>query len=97
VCPEVDELLKRCVQGGRIDGSMVARLGPLLDLYGEHVFALAVRDVLAKGSSAVSGLMVACEHRRRERGQPVPVDIAMPAHIPDRDVVPHALEDYDGP
>jgi transposase len=97
VCPEVDELLKRCVQDGRMLGSMVARLGHLLDLYGEHVFALAVGDVLAKGSSAISGLMVACEHRRRERGQPVPVDIAMPAHIPDRDVVPHALEDYDGP
>lgn len=97
VCPRVDELLARCVDNGRKVGAAVARLTYLLDLYGDHNFALAVGDVLDTGAGDLPGLVVACERRRRERGQPVPIDVAMPAHIPDRDVVPHSLEDYDEP
>lgn len=97
VCPEIDELLKRCVHEGRLVGSTVSRLTHLLGLYGEQIFTHAIADVIAKGSTDLGAVVVACERRRRERGQPVPLDVAMPAHIPDRDVVPHALEDYDGP
>jgi transposase len=97
VCSRVDELLARCVDNGRLVGAAVARLTQLLDLYGDQTFAFAVEDVLDAGSSDVSAVVVACERRRRERGQPVPLDVAMPAHIPDRDVIPHALEDYDEP
>jgi len=97
VCPAIDELLARCVRDGRLVGATVARLTHLLDLYGEHVFTLAIADLLAKESADLGALVVACERRRRERGQPVPLDVALPAHIPDREVVPHALEDYDGP
>jgi transposase len=95
VCSDIDELLKRCVHDGRLVGSTVSRLTHLLGLYGDQVFAQAIADVLAKGSTALGAVVVACERRRRERGQPVPLDVAMPAHIPDREVVPHALEDYD--
>lgn len=97
VCPRVDELLARCVDHGRLVGPAVSKLSHLLGLYGDHTFVLAVDDVLDAGSSNISALVVACERRRRERGQPVPLDVAMPAHIPDRDVIPHSLEDYDEP
>ena len=97
VCPAIDELLARCVRDGRLVGATVARLTHVLDLYGDHVFTLAIADLLAKESADLGALVVACERRRRERGQPVPLEVAMPAHIPDREVVPHALEDYDGP
>jgi transposase len=95
--PRIDELLARCVDNGRLVGSTVSKLLHLADLYGSHVFGLAVDDALDGGGSDISGLVVACERRRRERGQPVPLDVAMPAHIPDREVIPHALEDYDEP
>lgn len=97
VCPAVDELLARCVRDGRLVGTTVVRLTHLLDLYGEAVFVTAVADVLERGSTDTSAVVVACERRRRERALPVPVDVALPAHIPDRDVIPHALENYDEP
>jgi hypothetical protein len=97
VCPAIDELLARCVRDGRLVGATVARLRRVLDLYGNHVFSLAIAVLLAKESTDLGALVVACERRRRERGQPVPLEIALPAHIPDREVVPHALEDYDAP
>lgn len=97
VCPAIDELLARCVTDGRLVGTTVVRLSHLLSLYGEQVFTTAIADVLARGSNDVSAVVVACERRRRERALPVPVDVAMPAHIPDRDVVPHDLENYDEP
>ncbi len=97
VCPRVDELLARCVDHGRLVGSSVSRLTQLLELYGDRTFAIAVDDVLDAGSSDLSAVVVACERRRRERGQPVPLDVAMPAHIPDCEVIPHSLEDYDEP
>lgn len=97
VCPRVDELLARCVDHGRLVGPSVSRLAQLLELYGDRTFAIAVDDVLDAGSSDISAVVVACERRRRERGQPVPLDVAMPAHIPDCEVIPHSLEDYDEP
>ena len=97
ICPAIDEVLTRCVQDGRMVGSTVARLTHLLSLYGDHVFTAAITDVLARGSTSVSAVVVACERRRRAHAQPVPVDVDMPAHIPDRDVIPHALENYDEP
>lgn len=95
VCPAIDRLLECWIQEGRALGPTVFRLGKLLDLYGESIFVAAVDDVLARNVTDYSALTVACEHRRRRQARPVPVDVAMPAHIPDRDVVPHKLEDYD--
>ena len=95
VSPRIDELLGIWVDDGRLVGAMCFRLVKLLDLYGEHVFAAAVDDVLDKQATDVGALVVACEQRRRQQSRPVPVDVSLPAHIPDRDVIPHALEDYD--
>ena len=33
--------------------------------------------------------------RRTDRRRPVPVDVPLPPHIEDRDVIPHDLETYD--
>jgi transposase len=95
LCPRIDELLARWVEDGRLIGAMCFRLGRTLDLYGDAVFAAAVIDVLDRNSSDYGALNVACENRRRQQARPIPVEVSMPTHIRDRDVIPHALEDYD--
>lgn len=95
LCPRIDELLARWVEDGRLLGPMCFRLGRTLDLYGEAVFVAAVGDVLDRNSTDYGALNVACENRRRQQARPIPVDVSMPAHARDREVIPHALEDYD--
>jgi transposase len=97
VCPTVDQLIERCVLDGRLVGTAVFRLGKLLELYGDAVFAEAVTDCISREVRDLGAVEVACEKRRRHRDLPVPVNVTMPRHIPDRDVVPHDLEDYDEP
>jgi hypothetical protein len=67
----------------------------LLDLYGDEVFAAAVAEIVARGLRDTGALAVACDRLRVERRRPVPLDIHLPAHADDRDVVPHDLESYD--
>jgi hypothetical protein len=97
VCPAVDQLMAICVTEGRLVGPSIYRLGKLLDAYGDAVFAEAVADVVARDIRDLGAVEVACEKRRRHRHLPVPVNVDMPRHIPDRDVVPHDLENYDEP
>jgi hypothetical protein len=73
----------------------VTRAIKLLDLYGDEVFAAAVAEIAERGLRDVGALAVGCDRIRRDRHRPVPVDITLPAHIDDRDVVPHDLETYD--
>jgi transposase len=97
LCPAIDQLLARCVTDGRLIGSSVFRLGRLLDLYGDAVFAEAVAEVLSRDTRDLGAVQIACEKHRRHRDRPVPVSVVIPSHIPDRDVVPHDLENYDEP
>lgn len=97
ICPAVDRLLSRCISDGRLLGPAVFRLGKMLDLYGDTVFVEAVADVLAHDGRDLDAVQTACEHFRRRRDQPVPISVALPSHIPDREVIPHALENYDEP
>jgi hypothetical protein len=90
-------LIARCLTDGRLVGSSIYRLGKLLDAYGAGVFADAVADVVARDIRDLRAVEVACEKRRRHRNLPVPVNVDMPRHVPDRDVVPHDLENYDEP
>ncbi len=76
-------------------GSMTARAGVLLDLYGADMFRAAVRDVLARGTWDVGAISQLCEQRRIAASRPVPVVVPLGAHVPERDVVPHPLESYD--
>jgi len=93
--PDIDVLLERWVESGRNLGSLVARTIKLLDLYGQEVFVPAIRVAIERGLVDIGALGVLCEHERRARSRPVPVEVNLPDHIADRDVIPHDLERYD--
>lgn len=97
LCPSIDRLIARCVADGRLIGSSVYRLGRLLDLYGDAVFTAAVAEILASDTHDLGAVQVACEKHRRHRARPVPINVALPSHIPDREVIPHDLDNYDEP
>lgn len=93
--PDIDALFARWVEAGRNVGSMTARTLKLLDLYGQVLLADAVTEVLARGISDPGAVAQVCEQRRRAASRPVPLDIAIGDHVPERDVIPHDLETYD--
>ena len=93
--PAIDALYERWVDAGRNLGSMTARTLKLLDLYGAELLGAAVEEVLARGMHDPGALAALCEQRRCARARPLPLDVPLPAHVRDRDVVPHDLETYD--
>jgi transposase len=95
VAPDFAVILDRWALSGRSLAIQVTRAIKLLDLYGDDVFARAVGDVAGRGLRDVSALALTCDRLRRERHRPLPVQIELPAHVVDRDVVPHDLEVYD--
>ena len=95
VAPAFGGLLQRWALTGPSLAIQVTRAIKLLDLYGDEVFAAAVAEIDARGLRDTGALAVACDRLRKERHRPVPVDIELPAHADDRDVVPHDLETYD--
>ena len=95
--PGIDALYTRWVDVGRNVGLMTARTGKLLELYGADVLATAVTDVLACGLHDPGALALRCEEARRAAGAPMPVALELGAHVPDCDVTPHDLAQYDRP
>jgi transposase len=95
VAPDFSVLLERWALEGYSLAIQVTRAIKLLDLYGDEVFARAVAEIAARGLRDVGALTVACDRLRRERNRPLPVEIPLPPHVVDRDVVPHDLETYD--
>jgi len=93
--PGISELFERWVGAGRNVGSLTARTLKLLDLYGEEIFAESVSRLLATDVHDIGALAVLCEQRRRDNSEPIPVDVQLGDHVPDRDVIPHDLENYD--
>lgn len=93
--PGIDALYTRWVDVGRNVGLMTARTGKLLELYGADVLAKAVADVLASGLHDPGALALRCEQARRKAGAPMPIVLELGAHVPDRDVTPHDLGQYD--
>ena len=89
-------MLERWTATGPSLGLRVTRAIKLLDLYGDSVFAAAVDDVVARGLADPAALAVACERHRKDRRRTVPVEIVLPDHVDDADVIPHDLERYDG-
>ncbi len=96
VAPDFSVILERWALSGRSLSIQVTRAIKLLDLYGDDVFAAAVAEVVARGLRDVGALGIACDRLRRDKNRPVPVEIPLPAHVYDPDVVPHDLESYDG-
>ena len=95
VAPMFDRIVERWGTSGSSLGRRVTQAIKLLDLYGEHVFAAATADLVERGLADVGALAVACEQRRKDKQRPVPIELVLPAHLDDADVVPHDLESYD--
>ena len=95
IAPGFDRLLERWALGGRSLAIRVTRTIKLLDLYGDDVFAAAIADVVARGLADLGAIAMACEKHRKDRRRPVPVELVLPNHLDDADVIPHALETYD--
>jgi transposase len=95
VAPNFGALLDRWALAGPSLAIQVTRAIKLLDLYGDEVFAAAVTEIVARGLRDNGALAVACDRLRVERRRPIPVDLHLPEHADDRDVVPHDLETYD--
>lgn len=95
IAPAFGILLDRWALAGPSLGIQVTRAIKLLDLYGDEVFAAGVAEVVTRGLRDTGALAVACDRLRRDRRRPVPVEITLPAHIEDHDVIPHDLETYD--
>ena len=95
--PSIDTLYGRWIEAGRSLRHTTAFANRLLDLYGEAIFIHAVADILRRGLHDPGALAQLCEQQRRARSRPVPIEIAVPSHVADRDVIPHNLEDYDDP
>lgn len=95
VIPGFDLLLERWVLAGRNVGFMTAKTLRLLDLYGVEILREATKEAIARGTHDPGALSVLCEDLRRAANNPVPIDIDLGAHVPDRDVIPHDLESYD--
>lgn len=95
--PGIDALYTRWVDVGRNIGLMTARAGKLLELYGREILATAVTDVLARGLHDPGALALRCEEARRAADKPMPVTLELGAHVPDCDVIPHDLGNYDRP
>jgi transposase len=95
VCPDIDQLYGAWLDSGHNLGSLTARTVKLLDLYGDSLFTTAVADLLARGLHDLGALGQVCEQKRRAAARPVPIDAPLTSHVPDRDVIPHRLEDYD--
>jgi hypothetical protein len=95
--PTIDLLYARWIDGGRSLRHMTAQTNKLLDLYGETIFTEAVTEIIQRGLHDPGALAQWCEQKRRALARPVPVEITLASHVPDRDVIPHNLEDYDDP
>ena len=96
IAPDVDILFARWVETGRNVGSLTARLAGLLRSYDDDTVAAAVTAVIARGTHDVGAVAIVCEQLRRKANKPVPLDVVLGSHVPDRDVIPHSLEGYDG-
>jgi hypothetical protein len=95
IVPTFDRIVARWAVSGSSLGLRVTRSIKLLDLYGDEVFAAAAADLDARGMADVGALAIACEQRRKGHRRPVPIDLVLPAHLDDAEVIPHDLESYD--
>ena len=93
--PAIDALYTRWIEGGRSLRHMTAFASRQLDLYGEAIFVTAVTELIQRGLHDPGALSQLCEQQRRAQSRPVPIELAVHSHVPDRDVIPHNLEDYD--
>ena len=93
--PGIQELFVRWLLAGRNVGSLTLRTLKLLDLYGQQVLQEAVVDALAHDTCDLGALSLLCETKRRALSRPVPLDLPLGENVPEHEVIPHPLENYD--
>ena len=93
--PAIDELFVKWLLAGRNIGSLTLRTLKLLDLYGKDILQSAVAQARSRDTCDLGALSLLCESQRRALARPVPVDIPLGDHVPEHDVIPHPLENYD--
>jgi len=95
--PAIATLFERLAARGDSLRAHTARLLALLDDYGPRELAAAVTVALARDALGAGAIAHLLETRRRQRGQPPPVPLALPDRpgVRDLDVIPHRLETYD--
>jgi transposase len=84
------------LHGGHLGGT-TSRLLRLLDQYGPSELNIALADAHHRGAFAAQSVAHVLDQRRRARGAPVPLDIALPSdpRVQSLVVTPHSLERYD--
>jgi transposase len=82
--------------GGHL-GATTSRLLRLLDQYGPAELDAALTEAHRRGAFAAQSVAHVLDQRRRARGAPVPIDIALPSdpRVQAIVVTPHSLERYD--
>ncbi len=95
VAPNFATLLDRWARRNMNLSLQVGRSSKLLDLYGDEIFSLAVSEAVSREIVDSGAIALCCERIRRERNLPVPIEMNLPDHVIDRDVIPHNLETYD--
>jgi hypothetical protein len=93
--PSIDSLFQAWLRDGHAIGGLVRRATRLLDTYGASVVCDAVTTMLDRGTYDPGALEPLCEQSRRTRQRPVLAPMQLSPHVPERDVIPHALEGYD--
>lgn len=95
--PRCEELLTEMGKRWRHLGTAVARLGRMLDQFGQQELAIAVDEVLAAGSPSVDAIRFVLDRRRQDRNEPLTTTVQLPdrPEIRDLEVTPHDLSDYD--
>jgi len=96
IAPNIEPLFERWLKAERNVGSLVAQCLKILDLYTPEIFAAAVNETVERGNHDPGQIGIVCERLRRQADRPPPIDVPLGDHVPDRDVIPHDLEKYDG-
>lgn len=94
--PGIERLLQRWLEDGLNVGTMIKRCNALLDAYGAAVVRAALEHMHKRDTSDPGALAQWCEQQRNVRSSRSPTRVELGAHVKERDVVPHALEGYDG-
>ncbi|MEW5705152.1 MAG: IS21 family transposase [Pseudomonadota bacterium] len=95
--PETDELFTALAERGEALGHHTVRLKKLLDEYGAQELRVAVIAALNRRAPSAGAVAHILEQRRRAKGLPPPVPVALPddPRIRDLRLTPSNLENYD--
>jgi hypothetical protein len=97
LCAHADALLDDLARRGEPLRSRTATLNRLLERFGAEALDDAIAEALDRGSPSVGSIAYLLDKNSRLRGRPVPLEVTLPEHVRDKDVVvvPHDMSEYD--